>query len=436
MLGSGHRLDGDIDDVGHSVHRQSALAARHPGVGALRDDAAAGGGWMRCASARPFSCSAAAEQQHHAGAAAAQRIGGFLDLVRRTGGGGSPGSASATTPPSFQEVSDGRISVAIWPGAIIAACTAAAASRAHGPHVHRGAHPAGDAARPALGIGGQRRIQRPVIGRLVADDVDDRGRGAAGVVQIGQAVGEAGTAVQQRRGGLAGHPRVAVGGAGHHAFEQAEHAVHAGNAVERGDEMHLRRAGVGETGVDAAFQQRMHQAFGAVHSVVPWYPSTLRTGPDERKPVTRLPYLDPKPTDVQPLSDLLAAQRFGHSPGVATSSEWPSGSRKYRLVPTPGPDNAAFHRDIPILKRYDVLPRGQLSERDRERQVQRPASMMRRNEPVRPGCRLIGHAMAKQQQHLLARHLHRAHAIVVEDRHEPEQPLIKTARPLQIVHVE
>ncbi len=32
-------------------------------------------------------------------------------------------------PPSFHDVSEGRISVAIWPGAIIAACTAAAASR-------------------------------------------------------------------------------------------------------------------------------------------------------------------------------------------------------------------------------------------------------------------------------------------------------------------
>ncbi len=38
------------------------------------------------------------------------------------------GSFSAITPPSFQAVSAGRISVAIWPGCSIAACTAAAAS--------------------------------------------------------------------------------------------------------------------------------------------------------------------------------------------------------------------------------------------------------------------------------------------------------------------
>ena len=54
-----------------------------------------------------------------------------------------------------------------------------------------GAHPGGGAARPAFGIGGQRRVVRAVIGRLVADDVDDRRLRAAGVVQIGQTVRQA-----------------------------------------------------------------------------------------------------------------------------------------------------------------------------------------------------------------------------------------------------
>ena len=38
------------------------------------------------------------------------------------------GSGSATCPPSPHAVSAGRISVAIWPGGVIAACTAAAPS--------------------------------------------------------------------------------------------------------------------------------------------------------------------------------------------------------------------------------------------------------------------------------------------------------------------
>ncbi len=41
---------------------------------------------------------------------------------------GGTGSASAATPPSSHDVSDGRISVAICPGWVRAACTATAAS--------------------------------------------------------------------------------------------------------------------------------------------------------------------------------------------------------------------------------------------------------------------------------------------------------------------
>ncbi len=130
----------------------------------------------------------------------------------------------------------------------------------------RTAHPAGHAARPALGIRGQRRIQRTVIGRLVADDVHDRGGSAARVVQVGERVRESRPAMEQGGRRLARHPRIAVGRAGHHALEQAQHAAHAGDAVERGDEMHLRRAGIGEARVDAAGEQGGDEGFGAVHA--------------------------------------------------------------------------------------------------------------------------------------------------------------------------
>ena len=49
----------------------------------------------------------------------------------------------------------------------------------------------------------------------------------------------------------AGHARVAVGRAGGDALEQREHRAHLGHVVERGDEVHLGRAGVGEAHVDA-----------------------------------------------------------------------------------------------------------------------------------------------------------------------------------------
>ena len=100
--------------------------------------------WMRWASASPSSCSAAPPSnsttpvppRRSTSAASSIWFGEAVGVGRR-------GNASATTPPSFHDVSDGRISVATWPGATIAACTAAAASaptvftsiavRTHGP---------------------------------------------------------------------------------------------------------------------------------------------------------------------------------------------------------------------------------------------------------------------------------------------------------------
>jgi hypothetical protein len=58
-----------------------------------------------------------------------------------------------------------------------------------------------------------------VIGRVVAHDIDHRRRGLAGIVQVGQAVREAGTEMQQGRCRLLGHARIAVGRTGRHALE-------------------------------------------------------------------------------------------------------------------------------------------------------------------------------------------------------------------------
>ena len=84
------------------------------------------------------------------------------------------------------------------------------------------------------------------------------------VVQVGQTVGQAGSEMQQRRSRLVGDPVIAVGGAGDDALEQAEHAAHAVDLVERGDEMHFRCAGVRKAGIDPIGEQRADQAFGTV----------------------------------------------------------------------------------------------------------------------------------------------------------------------------
>ena len=114
-------------------------------------------------------------------------------------GVGAGGSMPATVPPSSQHVSDGRISVAGPPGAACAACTAAAQSAPTVVGARRRAGPDRDAAREALGVRRERRIERPMIGRLVADQVDDRRPRTPRIVQIGQAVRQARAAMQQGR---------------------------------------------------------------------------------------------------------------------------------------------------------------------------------------------------------------------------------------------
>jgi hypothetical protein len=129
----------------------------------------------------------------------------------------------------------------------------------------RGAYPMAEGPRRPLDVGGQGRIEMPVMGGVIADDVDDRRLRPHGVVQVRQAVGEAWPEVEQRRGRPIQHARIAVGGAGGHAFEQREDAAHALHPVERRHEVHLRGAGIGEADLDMVLPQGLEQAFGAVH---------------------------------------------------------------------------------------------------------------------------------------------------------------------------
>ena len=58
---------------------------------------------------------------------------------------------------------------------------------------------------------------------------------------------------------------VPVGRAGRHAFEEGEHATHLRHRVERGDEVHLGRAGVREHHVDAGRDEAANQRLAADH---------------------------------------------------------------------------------------------------------------------------------------------------------------------------
>jgi hypothetical protein len=119
--------------------------------------------------------------------------------------------------------------------------------------------------RQSLDVRGQRRVVLPVIGRMVADDVDHARSRLVGVVNVCQPVGQPRPQMQQGGGGLVAHPVVAVGGAGHHPLEQPEHAAHPLDPVERRDEVHLAGPGIGKANVNPTPDQRPHQTFRPVH---------------------------------------------------------------------------------------------------------------------------------------------------------------------------
>ena len=87
----------------------------------------------------------------------------------------------------------------IRPGGASAAATASAARAPVARRLDR-LDPRRVHARERLDVGGERRVVLAVIGRVVADDVDDRREGAARVVQVGEAVAEPGPEVQQGAG--------------------------------------------------------------------------------------------------------------------------------------------------------------------------------------------------------------------------------------------
>jgi hypothetical protein len=108
-----------------------------------------------------------------------------------------------------------------------------------------------------------------MVSRLVADDIHHGGAGPASVVQIGEPVRQARATVQQRDRRFLRHAGVAIGAAGHHAFEQTENRTHAGNPVERRDKMQFAGSGIRETGIDTALQEGVDQTFSTVQQSLP-----------------------------------------------------------------------------------------------------------------------------------------------------------------------
>ena len=199
---------------------------------------------MRPASGQPVLAHRLPGEHEHGGLArSAERLRAALDRVGVDPGRPGAGGAVAAPSASFHAVSAGRMSVATCPGGGPARPRWRPRRRRPRSGARRRAHPGGHRARDALDVRGERRVVLDVIRRVLAHDVDDGGTGLLRIVEVGEAVAETGAQVQQRRRGILGHAPIPVRRARHHALEQAEHAADAVHLVQRGHEMHLRRAG-------------------------------------------------------------------------------------------------------------------------------------------------------------------------------------------------
>ena len=96
-----------------------------------------------------------------------------------------------------------------------------------------------------------------MVGSVRADDIDDGRIGPARVVQHGDAIAEAAANMQEREGRRARHARIAVRGARDDVLLQAQDGTHLVGHPDFIDQLHLRRAGIGEACRDARIHQRL-----------------------------------------------------------------------------------------------------------------------------------------------------------------------------------
>ena len=159
--------------------------------------------------------------------------------------------------------------------------------RGRRPRVLHRPHPVRDRPHDRLDVAGQRRAQRLVTDRVIADDVDHRRARLVRVVDVRERVPEPRPEVQQRRGRDVRHPRVAVRRTRRHALEQRQHPAHLRHAVHRRHQVHLRRPRVREADVHARADQRPQDALRAVQTApIPNHgpECTLRECPTTRSP--------------------------------------------------------------------------------------------------------------------------------------------------------
>ena len=100
---------------------------------------------------------------------------------------------------------------------------------------------------------------------MFANHVDHRAAGLAGIVEVGEAIAEAGSEVQQSHCGLVRHSAITISRAGHHAFEQAKDCAHPVLTIDRCNQLHFRCAGIGKADLYAASVKGFDKGLCTVH---------------------------------------------------------------------------------------------------------------------------------------------------------------------------
>ena len=236
----------ELREVGEALDRRDARAALDPSGERLARTLAPVAAAIRAAARSPGARARAAAEEERRALAGAQDGRDAVDGRRGNGGRSGSGHRSGDDAALGPRDVGGQDQRGHLPRRAERGGDGRGGVGARGCSGLAAADPARDVAGDGLDVGLERRVVLLVVRRVVADDVDHRSAAAARVVQVGEPVAEAGPEVQQRRGRTVGHAPVAVGGAGRHALEQREHAAHLGNGVERGDEVHLRRARIRE----------------------------------------------------------------------------------------------------------------------------------------------------------------------------------------------
>ncbi len=84
-------------------------------------------------------------------------------------------------------------------------------------------------------------------------------------MQIGQAVGEPRTKMEQGGSRLSGHACIAVGRTGGDVLMEGKHAAHALDPIESRDEVHFGGPGIGKTDGHVTTDEGANEAFRTVH---------------------------------------------------------------------------------------------------------------------------------------------------------------------------